>query len=39
MDVLVLDVGGTSVKMLVTDADGPRQFESGEEHDAGGDGR
>jgi polyphosphate glucokinase len=29
MDVLVLDVGGTTVKMLATDADGPRQFESG----------
>ena len=31
MDVLVLDVGGTTVKMLATDADGPRQFESGED--------
>jgi polyphosphate glucokinase len=30
MDVLVLDVGGTTVKMLATDADAPRQFESGE---------
>jgi len=29
MDVLVLDVGGTYVKMLATAADGPRRFESG----------
>jgi polyphosphate glucokinase len=29
MDVLVLDIGGTNVKMLATDADGPRKFESG----------
>ena len=39
MDVLVLDIGGTTVKMLATDADGPPPFESGEEHDAGGDRR
>ncbi len=29
MKVLVIDIGGTRVKLLATDADEPRQFESG----------